>query len=53
MLSKKKMRSMKIDTLIGFGTRMEGNIYFREVLHIESEVQGNIISESRKNHCSY
>ncbi len=48
MLSKKKMRSMKIDTLIGSGTRMEGNIYFREVLHIESEVQGNIISESKE-----
>lgn len=47
MLSKKKMRSMKIDTLIGSGARMEGNIYFREVLHVESEVQGNIISESK------
>ena len=48
MLSKKKMRSMKIDTLIGSDARMEGNIYFRGVLHVESEVQGNIISESKE-----
>lgn len=47
MLSKKKMKSMKIDTLIGPGARMEGNIYFHGVLHVESEVQGSIVSENK------
>ena len=47
MLSKKKMKSTKIDTLIGPDARLEGNIYFRGVLHIESEVVGNIVSESK------
>ena len=47
MLSKKKMQSMKIDTLIGSGARMEGDIYFSGVLHIDSEVRGNIVSECK------
>ena len=47
MLSKKKMKSTKIDTLIGPDSRLEGNIYFRGVLHIESEVHGSVVSENK------
>ena len=40
----KKGRKNTIDSLIGVGTRVEGNIFFSGGLRIDGEVQGNIAS---------
>lgn len=36
----------RIDSLIGTGTRVEGNVIFRGGLRIDGEVRGNVLVES-------
>ena len=40
----KKARKNTIDSLIGIGTRVEGNVFFSGGLRIDGEVHGNITS---------
>ena len=40
-----KRRNAHIDTLIGHGTVLEGDIHFRDGLHIDGVVKGNVIAE--------
>lgn len=48
----KKNRNLpqnSIDSLIGVGTRIEGNIVFKGGLRVDGEVRGNISSESGRD----
>ena len=46
MFSKKKaFNSARIDTLIGQGTKIEGDVVFTGGLHIDGKVCGNVIAE--------
>lgn len=39
----------RIDTLIGVGTRIDGNILFSGGLRVDGEINGNIIAEAGKS----
>ena len=41
-----KVRSARVDTLIGRGTTIEGDLQFSGGLHIEGTVKGNLIAEN-------
>jgi len=43
---KRSLPQNSIDSLIGVGTRVEGNIVFKGGLRVDGEVRGNISSES-------
>lgn len=43
--SKPKVKSSRIDTLIGQGTEITGNIYFSGGLRIDGSVNGNIYTQ--------
>jgi len=45
-IKKGKTRQSSIDSLIGAGTRIEGNVIFSGGLRIDGEVRGNINSEN-------
>ncbi len=38
----------RIDSLIGFGTRIEGNVQFAGGLRVDGEIKGNIIADPGK-----
>ncbi len=38
----------RIDSLIGAGTRIEGNVHFSGGLRVDGEINGNIIAETDK-----
>ena len=40
-----KRRNAHIDTLIGAGTLIQGDVHFRDGLHIDGVVKGNVIAE--------
>ncbi|MCG7867229.1 MAG: cell shape determination protein CcmA [gamma proteobacterium symbiont of Stewartia floridana] len=43
--SKKKFRSPRITTVIGSGTEIEGDITFRNGLHVDGVIKGNVFSD--------
>jgi cytoskeletal protein CcmA (bactofilin family) len=44
MFGNKKIKSSKIDTLIGEGVELTGNINFRGGLHLDGVINGNVTS---------
>ena len=48
MFGKKKIKAVRIDTLVGCGTLVTGDIYYRGGLHIEGKVKGNLVAESNE-----
>lgn len=46
---KKNLPQNSIDSLIGVGTRVEGNVVFKGGLRVDGEVRGNISSESGRD----
>ncbi len=46
---KSSMPQNSLDSLIGVGTRVEGNIVFKGGLRVDGEVRGNISSESGRD----
>jgi len=46
---KKSVPQNSIDSLIGVGTRVEGNVIFKGGLRVDGEVRGNISSESGRD----
>ena len=48
MFGNKKVKSAKIDTLIGKNTVVKGDVYYSGGLHIEGKVQGNLIAENNE-----
>lgn len=43
--NRKKIKSSRIDSLIGRQTEVQGNFYFTGGLHVDGTVQGNVSSE--------
>lgn len=43
---KKNLASTRIDTLIGQGTVIEGNLVFSGGLHVDGKVIGNVVAEA-------
>jgi cytoskeletal protein CcmA (bactofilin family) len=41
----KSRRNTQIDTLIGSGTELQGDVHFKDGLHIDGVVKGNVIAE--------
>ena len=48
MFGKKKIKAARIDTLIGRGTLIKGDVHYRGGVHIEGRVKGNLIAESNE-----
>jgi len=44
-----RRRNAQIDTLIGGGTVLRGDIHFKEGLHIDGVVKGNVIAEGENS----
>ncbi len=44
MFGSKKIKSSKIDTLIGQGVEVTGNIKFQGGLHLDGKVMGNVVT---------
>ena len=42
---KKKFNSAKIDTLVGQGTELNGNLKFSGGLHVDGKIIGNVLAE--------
>ena len=42
---KNNRRNSQIDSLIGSGTELHGDVHFRDGLHIDGVVRGNVIAE--------
>src|ERR1700676_2373343 len=42
MFKRKQNKSLKIDTLIGVGTRINGNVEFSGGLHLDGYINGNV-----------
>ena len=40
-----KMKTAKVETIIGHNTEINGNVTFRGGLHVDGKVKGNIVSE--------
>lgn len=49
MMRKKKIRSPRIDTLIGNKTAVEGDISFDGALHVDGKLKGNVLGSSESN----
>jgi cytoskeletal protein CcmA (bactofilin family) len=43
--SKKKFRSPRITTVIGSGTEIQGDITFKNGLHVDGIIKGNVLSD--------
>jgi cytoskeletal protein CcmA (bactofilin family) len=41
---KKKLNSMRVDTLIGKGTVVRGDLHFVGGLHIDGRIEGNVVA---------
>jgi cytoskeletal protein CcmA (bactofilin family) len=46
MFKRKQNRNLKIDTLIGAGTRINGDVEFSGGLHLDGYINGNVTSTS-------
>lgn len=42
--SKKPAKALRIDTLIGAGTQVIGDVHFKGGLHIDGAIQGNVLA---------
>lgn len=42
---KKKFNSARIDTLVGQGTTLNGNLLFSGGLHVDGKIVGNVVAE--------
>ena len=42
---KKNRRNSQIDSLIGSGTELQGDVHFHDGLHVDGVVKGNVIAE--------
>ena len=42
---KKNRRNAQIDSLIGSGTELQGDVHFKDGLHIDGVVKGNVIAQ--------
>ncbi|MEJ2632991.1 MAG: polymer-forming cytoskeletal protein [Acidihalobacter sp.] len=42
---KKKLNSMRVDTLIGKGTVVRGDLHFVGGLHIDGRIEGNVVAD--------
>jgi cytoskeletal protein CcmA (bactofilin family) len=49
---KKKQYQPRFVTVIGAGTVMQGDVQFRDGLHIEGEVQGNVLADPADPHAT-
>ncbi len=45
MFGKNKIRSSKIDTLIGQGVEVKGDIHFQGGLHLDGKIIGNLVAK--------
>jgi cytoskeletal protein CcmA (bactofilin family) len=45
MFKRKQNKKLKIDTLIGAGTRIDGNVEFSGGLHLDGYINGNVSGE--------
>ena len=45
MAFKKKVKTMRVDTLVGKHSKIMGDILFTGGVHIEGEVEGNLMAE--------
>ena len=45
MAFKKKVKTMRVDTLVGKHSKIVGDILFTGGVHIEGEVEGNLMAE--------
>ena len=45
MAFKKKIKTMRVDTLIGKHSRVVGDIFYTGGVHVEGEVEGNLMAE--------
>jgi cytoskeletal protein CcmA (bactofilin family) len=45
----KNRRNAQIDTLIGGSTELRGDVYFKDGLHIDGVVKGNVIAEGEQS----
>ena len=45
----KKLKSTKVDTLVGQNTQIHGDIHFSGGLHIDGVVKGNVMADSNSN----
>jgi cytoskeletal protein CcmA (bactofilin family) len=45
----KKLKSTKVDTLVGQNTQIQGDIHFSGGLHIDGVVKGNVMADSNSN----
>lgn len=53
MFSKKSNKPMgRIDSLIGAGTKVEGDVTFEGGLRVDGEIRGNVVSASGEQHSS-
>jgi cytoskeletal protein CcmA (bactofilin family) len=46
MFKRKQNKNLKIDTLIGVGTRINGDVEFSGGLHLDGYISGNVSSET-------
>jgi cytoskeletal protein CcmA (bactofilin family) len=44
---RKRTKPQRIDTLIGAGTRIEGDVHFSGGLHVDGHVRGNVQSSAK------
>ncbi|MET0656673.1 MAG: polymer-forming cytoskeletal protein, partial [Steroidobacteraceae bacterium] len=47
MFNRNRTKLQRIDTLIGAGTRIEGDVHFAGGLHVDGHVRGNVQSSAR------
>ncbi|TRZ64543.1 MAG: polymer-forming cytoskeletal family protein [Rhodocyclaceae bacterium] len=53
MFAKKSNKPLgRIDSLIGVGTRVEGDVTFEGGLRVDGEIKGNVLSASGEQHSS-
>lgn len=53
MFSKKSNKPMgRIDSLIGAGTKVDGDVTFEGGLRVDGEIRGNVVSASGEQHSS-
>ena len=45
----KKLKSTKVDTLVGQNTQIHGDIYFSGGLHVDGVVKGNVMADSNSD----
>ncbi|MET0987185.1 MAG: polymer-forming cytoskeletal protein [Steroidobacteraceae bacterium] len=47
MFNRNRTKLQRIDTLIGAGTRIEGDVHFAGGLHVDGHVRGNVQSSAK------